>query len=392
MMKNYYNVIVAGAGPAGSTAARYAAMKGASVLLLEKDRDIGVPVRCAEGVGAKGLLKIIDHIDPKWIAATIHGFRLVAPDGTPVQARWNDSGYVLHRKLFDYDLARMAADQGADIMTKAYVFDLVREQEAVKGVRVRYGNRDINISADIVIAADGVESRIGRWAGIRTFTDMGDMESCAQATVGNLDIDQDLCEFFFSNEQSPGGYIWVFPKGNRTANVGLGISGLYSKNKSASAYLKEFLSRRFPGKPVLSYFCGAVPCDKTLKQITAPGFMIVGDAAHQANPISGGGIVSGMYAGMLAGKVAAVAVQEKDFSRKRLQAYENEWNKTIGRDHERFYRIKLFIDQYSDEKLNRLAHELIKIPLTELNLLRIFKIALKSNPKLIFDAIRIFSK
>lgn len=392
MYKPHYNVIVIGAGPAGSTAARFAAMNGASVLLLEKDRVIGVPVRCAEGVGAKGLLRIVDRIDPRWIAATINGFRLIAPDGTPVQARWGDSGYILHRQIFDYDLARMAADLGAEVRTKSYVFELITENQSVKGVRVRNSGAEYDIRADIVIAADGVESRAARWAGLRTFTDMPDMESCAQVTIGGLDIEQDVCEFIFSSKECPGGYIWIFPKGERTANVGLGISGSYSKNKSASKYLYEFLQRRFSDKPILSFFCGGVPCDKTLKKISGNGIMIVGDAAHQANPISGGGIVSGMYAGMIAGKTAAVAVKNNDFSVKKLQDYEKEWGKTIGKDHERFYRIKLFIDKYSDEKLNDLAHELIKIPLTELNLLRIFKTALKSNPKLIFDAIKIFTR
>ncbi len=392
MFKTHYDVIVVGAGPAGSTAARFAAMNGASVLLLEKDREIGVPVRCAEGAGLKGLLRVVDKIDPRWIAATIRGFRLVAPDGTAVQARWGDSGYVLHRHIFDYDLARFAAENGAEVRTKTYVFDVINEGQAIKGVHARFGGKNYRISSNVVIAADGVESRVGRWAGFRTFTDMSDMESCAQVTLGDLDIDQDMCEFIFSGQNCPGGYIWVFPKGNRTANVGLGISGVYSKKKSASRYLHEFITRRFSGKPVLSFFCGGVPCDKTLKKIAGNGIMIIGDAAHQANPISGGGIVSGMVAGMMAGKTAAEAVTQTDYSAVKLHAYEKEWNRTIGKDHERFYRIKLFIDRYSDDKLNDLAHELEKIPLTELNLLRIFKVALKSNPKLIFDAIRIFAK
>lgn len=391
-MKNNYDVIVVGAGPAGSTAARFAAMNGASTLLLEKDREIGVPVRCAEGVSAKGLLRMVDRIDPRWVATTIHGFRLVAPDGTPVEARWNESGYVLHRQIFDYDLARMAADQGADVYTRAYVYDLLREGDTVRGVRVRIGRNNYDIHAKIVIGADGVESRVGRWAGLRTFTAMCDMESCVQATVGGLNIENDICEFIFSSKRAPGGYVWIFPKGNGTANVGLGISGSYSGQRSALSYLQAFLHDHFPDKPILSMFCGGVPCDKTLKEITANGLMLVGDAAHQVNPISGGGIVSGMYAGMLAGQVAAKCVKNGNWTRNKLIEYENEWHTTVGKDHERFYRIKLYIDQYDDNKLNKLALELSRIPLTQLNLLRIFTIVLKTNPKLIFDAIRIFSK
>ncbi|NUM81776.1 NAD(P)/FAD-dependent oxidoreductase, partial [bacterium] len=242
-----------------------------------------------------------------------------------------------------------------------------------------------------VVGADGVESRIGRWAGYNTFTKMIDMESCAQFTMADLDIDQDTCEFIFSTKKVPGGYIWIFPKGNRTANVGIGISGDYSGKRSALSFLKDFVEERFPGKPVLSTLCGGVPCAMTRKKISGDGFMLVGDAAHQVNPISGGGIVSGMYAGMLAGKTAGTAARERDFSAKRLSEYDREWHSTIGKDHERFYRIKEAIFDFTDEQFNKLAHEVLKIPMQDRSLMRIFKAALKAKPKLIFDVIKLFT-
>lgn len=388
--RNQYDIIVVGAGPAGSTAARFAAKHGAKVLLLEKDRDIGVPVRCAEGVGALGLLKVVDAIDPRWIATTITGFRLVAPDGTAVESKWGDKGYCLERKIFDNDLALLAAQNGVEVVTKAYVYDLIKNAKGIQGVRVRHQDKDIEIEGHIVIGADGVESRVGRWAGVHTFTKMEDMETCVQYTLSNLDVPQDTCEFIFSTEKAPGGYIWVFPKGNGKANVGIGIAGTYSKIKSPQQYLNEYIAERFPEKPVLSTTCGGVPCAVTLKQIAGDGFMLVGDAAHQANPISGGGIVSGMVAGKMAGIIAAEAAREKDYSRKRLSEYETNWNKTIGKDYHRFYKIKEFVDRFSDEKMNRLAHELCKVPKDDLTMMKIFKTALKTNPKLLFEVIKLF--
>lgn len=390
--KDQYDVIVVGAGPAGSTTARYAAKNGARVLLLEKDREVGVPVRCAEGVGAKGILRVLDYVDPKWIAATITGFRLVAPNGTAVDARWGDSGYCLDRRVFDYELANMAAKEGAEVVTKAYVTGLLKDDNGkVIGVKVKHMGVDMDVRAGVVVGADGVESRIGRWAGYNTFTKMIDMESCAQFTMADLDIDQDTCEFIFSTKKVPGGYIWIFPKGNRTANVGIGISGDYSGKRSALSFLKDFVEERFPGKPVLSTLCGGVPCAMTRKKISGDGFMLVGDAAHQVNPISGGGIVSGMYAGMLAGKTAGTAARERDFSAKRLSEYDREWHSTIGKDHERFYRIKEAIFDFTDEQFNKLAHEVLKIPMQDRSLMRIFKAALKAKPKLIFDVIKLFT-
>ncbi|MBN1398124.1 MAG: FAD-dependent oxidoreductase, partial [Bacteroidetes bacterium] len=104
MLKENYDIIVVGAGPAGSTAARFAASSGASVLVLEKDRDVGYPVRCGEAASHEGVVQFIQP-DPKWIAATVKRFRLVAPNGNQVTPKLDGIGYVLERRIFDYEVA-----------------------------------------------------------------------------------------------------------------------------------------------------------------------------------------------------------------------------------------------------------------------------------------------
>ncbi len=159
-----YDVIVVGGGPAGSTAARYVALNGARVLLLEKDRDIGVPVRCGEAVSDEGL-RIFMEPDPRWIKSTITRIRLVSPSGHEIEFDLKAKGYILDRRIFDYDLAQYAAQEGATIVTKAYVSGLLFDGDYVKGVKGQYFGEDFEISSKIVIGADGVESRVGRWAG-----------------------------------------------------------------------------------------------------------------------------------------------------------------------------------------------------------------------------------
>ncbi len=182
-MKKEYDVIVVGGGPAGSTAARYAASGGASVLILEKDRDIGYPVRCGEAVSHEGVTQFIEP-DPKWIAATVTKFRLVAPNGKEVIPLLDGAGYVLERRLFDYAVAKLAAEEGAEIITKAYAYDLLTDSAGkAVGVKALIKDERVEIRSRIVIGADGVESRVGRWAGIDSVCSIHDMESCAQMTL-----------------------------------------------------------------------------------------------------------------------------------------------------------------------------------------------------------------
>ncbi|GBE26413.1 2-octaprenyl-3-methyl-6-methoxy-1,4-benzoquinol hydroxylase [bacterium BMS3Bbin03] len=389
-MDDQYDVIIIGAGPAGSVTAWHASLGGAKVLLLEKDRDIGYPVRCAEGVGAAGLQSIVDP-DSRWIANKIKGVDLISPHLKTIHILNEDFGFVLNRKIFDNFLAEKAAKAGAEVLTKAYAESLCfGENGRVNGVVFSHFGRRLSLRAKIVVGADGVESRVGRWAGIRTQLKMKDIETCVQYTMSNIDVKPDVCEFHFSRERSPGGYIWIFPKGDGIANVGIGISGEYARYKSPLRYLEKFVQEHFPKGSVLTTAVGGVPVSVTNRQIVKDGFMLVGDAAHQANPISGGGIVPAMVAGKLAGKVAAEAVQAGDVSQSFLEKYEKQWYRAEGRTQKIMYRLKEAVYKLTDDDLNKTADAVLSLPEEKRTMVSVFKKALFNRPTLILEALKVF--
>jgi len=386
-VKEKYDIVVVGAGPAGSMAARYAAEQGVSVLMLEKDRDVGYPVRCGEAVSKAGIEEFISP-DKKWISSEINSFSLVSPNNTKVKIEFDEKGFILERRIFDYELAKSAVDAGTEILTRAYVNGLLFDNDVVSGVKYEFRGEQFEVKSKIVIAADGVESRVGRWAGLKTHIDFRDMESCVQITASNIDIEPDSCYFYFGSEYAPQGYFWIFPKNNKSANIGLGISGIVGKKKSALDFLNDFMNKNYPSASVLTSIAGGVPCSPTLKKISAPGIILVGDAARQVNPLSGGGIVSGMIGGSIGGRIAGETIKMN--KSEHLLTYDKAWHNRLGKRHEIFDRIKNGIYNFSDEKFNNIASSFLKVPQNKRTLGNLFKVALINNPSLLLDVAKVF--
>src|SRR5512135_1960369 len=336
------DVLVVGAGPAGSIAALEAAAAGTGleVLLLERDRAVGAPVRCAEGVGDAGLREFADPEGAAWAARKITRVIFLAPDDTEVRVAERDVGWILDRTRFDAHLAAQAVAAGAELQVGTEATGMSREADGRWTVAVRGSGGPDAVRARIVIGADGVETMVGRWAGLDTRVPARDMESCAQYVVQGIDFDPDAIYLQFGDTIAPGGYAWLFPKGERIANVGLGMVALQSDGRNAREYLDAWIARRYPRGARTGYTVGGVIVHTTARQISTDGVMLVGDAAHMINPLSGGGIVNAMKAGRLAGRTAAAAIRAGDTSAAWLAGYHRDWMSLLGDDHLKYYRIK----------------------------------------------------
>lgn len=392
-MKSKYDVIVVGAGPGGSITAKTCTEVGLDVLLIEKRQEIGDPVRCAEAVGKDALIK---HIEPdnKWIAAEVKGSILIAPDGTEIKMSEDASsnmkvGYVLERKIFDRTLAQKAAMAGAEVMVKTRATGLLRSNGMVTGIKAMYMGETYDIKADIVIGADGIESKVGRWGGIDTSLKPGDIETGVQFLVSNIDPGE-YNKFYLGEKYAPGGYQWIFPKGEHTANVGLGILGSKSGNVRAISLLQRFLEINMPQTKIVEMVVGGVPVSGPIKQTVTNGLILVGDAARQSDPLTGGGITNAMDAGKMAGEVCIKAKERGDYSVKTLKEYEDKWRATIGKELTKSLRVKNLLIKLTDEQLNQLARSLEGMDTNKMELSSMLLALFKKNPKLLWELRTLF--
>lgn len=351
-----YDVIVVGVGPAGSSVARYCAEKGLSVLAAEKRQEIGSPKRCGEGLSKSALERMELRLDNSWVSRVIKGASVYAPNGNKIVADFDGpEGWVIERKLFDKHLAKIAAKAGARILTKTEVVSVCRKGKGM-GVTLWSGGEMFEAECSVLVACDGVESRIARIMGIDTTLPLPDVASCAQFEMTGASIDPNRIELYFGNEIAPGGYVWIFPKGKDTANVGIGVRKPYSK-KSAIKYLKEFINSRESLRrgSIIEMNAGGVPVGGFLKSMVDDNFMIVGDAAHQVNPIHGGGIAESYVAGRIASEVITKAAKAGDFSKESLSEYERRWWKERGEKLKKILKLRHVVETLSDEELNWLA-------------------------------------
>lgn len=384
-----FDVVVVGGGPAGSMAALTAADRGLSVLMVERDSVVGSPVRCAEGVDDKGLREFFEP-DPAWISATIKGYSLIAPDSTVVDMNTNGyEGYILERLVFDRMISEKAAAHGASVMTGTEAVAMSGFSDGRRTVTLAANGNSWDVSAKIVVAADGLESRAARWAGLKTHCTPHNMETAAQYMLSGVDVDDTVFQLYFTPEFAPGGYAWMFPKSNQTANVGLGISGDFSKDKSPIAYLDDFCARYFPGAAVVGKTVGGIPCTGGIKKIIADGLMVAGDSAHMANPITGGGIINALIAGKLAGEVAEKALANGAADESALGDYVHHCDSRFAKMNRRFYKLKEGIFSIPEHQLNALAREMNSLPQKKRTPVRVLRSALIKRPELLLVLARV---
>lgn len=343
-----------------------------------------MPVRCAEGISARSFHAFLGKEEPGLICSRIKHIKLTGPSGVSALLAHEIDGYILDRSIFDRTLAARAESEGAEVATCSPATGLERSGDGWL-VKVSSEDHEVSIRAGVVVGADGIESLVGRWAGIKTHTSLDRMESCYQYRLTGLDLEENVIELAFGSRIAPGAYAWIFPKGAGEANVGIGLLRSAAQERiTARDYLDRWVETRFPDAGCSVGVSGGVIVSPTLPSISTHGLLLAGDAAHQINPLSGAGISSGMRAGWLAGKIAAEQIWKGDISGKALKRYDREWRRILGRLHESHFQLADTIFQSKDEEFDRVAGELASLPAERCTMFEAVRSVLRTRPPLLF--------
>jgi digeranylgeranylglycerophospholipid reductase len=352
-MHRRVDLIVVGAGPGGLYAAAKAIEHGLSVHIFDKKTVIGIPVKCGEYFPVR---KEMEYLLPS-AGEYMHVFdvpkeavdnlcktiRVISPKGREFE--FDFEAYVLDRTKLEQMAARKVVELGGTIELGTQV-DLFRQE----GELMVGKNRNDGVTGKVVIAADGFPSKVAKSAGILTedYMTPNNVAINYEYLMSELGVDEAVTEMYFGMEFAPGGYGWIIPKGNRTANVGIGIRTSYSKRNDGRSYLEFFLrqckltkAKLANGKPG-PMIADVLPVDGPLKRTYSDHVIAVGDAAGMVMPTNGGGISTAMITGEIAGEIAADHVQKGV----PLSEYEKRWKVVMGREMQVSTRLRRYADPF----------------------------------------------
>ena len=329
MTKREYDLIVVGAGPAGSSAAYAAAKNGIKVALLEKEENVAQTVRTS---GVTWIDYAKEFGIPEDCYNPIRTYNFCSPNNTVSITDNKPKAAVLDvRKTYRF-LADMAKKNGAEIFVNTNVTNVITENGSIIGVKASSSNSEMIFHARMLIDASGFQSAVSKSLGLVKQWERFGVGAEYEAEVEN--VKSDTWWLMVGQMYSPAGYAWIFPLGKNMVRIGVGV-GKPESHVDPTQRLDELIEKgagpiKDLGKITKKEFhYGLIPNEGLSRKTVYDNLILVGDTAGMANPLVLEGIRYAIKYGRVAGDVASKAIKSGDTSEKALQYYEETWKKEI---------------------------------------------------------------
>lgn len=332
-----YDAVIVGASIAGLSTGVHLAKAGWKICLVDRRREIGVPVRCGEATGNRAELARFVEIDESWIAGDIAGLAVHAGKNFVHRTPVPGAGVMLHRDRFEKSLWEKADALGAVTLLGTTVTGLVRSSGGRSGVTLDNGN---NPEATYIIDAGGVESNVGRWAGLTKKLALDEVASAMQYRVKSGFCNDGFLHFFIGAAAIPCGYLWVFPKSPEEILVGGALYRSRPGQPRVKEYVDRFLAEHVPDAPPYkeTMITGGIPVTVSPKKLVKENIVIVGDAARQANPLTAGGIMNALEAADSASRY--LLARGRNAANRVPDSYSATWKRNQRRQHTFFMLVR----------------------------------------------------
>lgn len=349
-----FDVIISGAGPAGSKCAEILARSGFKVALIEKNSDWRKP--CGGGLSARVMEKYFPQI--KNLNPVIKtGAKLYSADFHLLEYNWKGYGensIVVDRLEFDNLLREVAVDAGAQLFDKNISYDFIVKNKKKIGIKSKTSSGTEEYYANITIIADGMSSKLATKSGLRERWKIHDI-ALAKCSIIESDsiLDSKKIYIYFRPYK---GYGWIFPINEKRINLGCGTFEEDNLNYNLNKIYHEFINnpnikKFFSGTQHSVIWTGSFPMSAKgvlEKSLYGDNIMIIGDAAGFVSPISGEGIHPSIVSGQAAAETAIQALDAEDFTKKRLRAYKK--NSNIKKIISNFKLKRSLVDFFYEEK------------------------------------------
>jgi len=319
-----YDAIIVGASIAGLYTGMKLSQSGWKVAIIDRRKEIGLPVRCGEATGSREELSRFLKVTDDLIACEVKGMKMYCGEASPIRLDMPRRSVILHRDRLEKALAGAAQKAGARMYLETSVIGLQEGPGGgFRGVRAEHEGL---VEGRYIIGADGCESKVGQWAGITRCLRPGETFSSNQYRLQTDLYNDGYLHFFTGPQQIPAGYIWVFPKTPGRVLVGAGLYGCVPNMERASVFLDRFIEKNLTGAVRLQRITGCVPLAVCPKRLYRSNVAVVGDAARQANPLTAGGIMNTFEAADCL--VKALTIGDPSSSHERaFSSYGEKWSK-----------------------------------------------------------------